>query len=187
MDFHAISFHQPDADSDGALTEYRKGLKFMHKLYKLFPKVQCCISNHTARPYRKANDAGIPSVFLKGYRDMMEAPKGWSWDYEFNIDGVNYSHGMEASGREGALNLAINRRISCAIGHHHSFGGVKYHANNDSLIFGLNSGCLIDVHTYAFKYGKNFKYKPTIGCGVVINSSEAYFVPMNLGTKIKRL
>jgi len=159
----------------------------MHKLYKLFPKVEVCISNHTARPYRLAASVGIPEKFIIGYKEMLEAPSGWEWGYNWVIDGVDYRHGMETSGKNGALNLAIRLRQSCVIGHLHSFGAVQYHANDSDIIFGLNSGCLIDTDAYAFRYGKTFKDKPTIGCGVVLEGREAYFVPMDLGSKINRL
>jgi hypothetical protein len=43
-------------------------------------------------------------------------------------------------------------------------------------------GCLIDRSAYVFRYGENNKFKPTLGCGVVIKGVP-YFVPMILGKR----
>lgn len=186
MDFHAISRHMKEADAMGAEDEFKEGMKFMRSLYKLFPNVSVCTSNHTARPYRRAKEVGLPERFLKSYKQFMEAPDGWEWRDSFLIDQVHYSHGEETSGKDGAINLAMAKRTSCAIGHLHSWAGAKYHANEYDIIFGLNSGCLIDVNAYAFRYGRPFKHKPTVGCGVVIEGATALFEPMDLGSKVMR-
>ena len=128
LDYHAISFHTKDPDGMGAMDEFREGIKFMKKLYKLFPKVQAVTSNHTARPFRVANHYGIPSHFLKGYKELLEAPRGWSWQDRVICDDVLYFHGEGYSGKYGALNAAFRNRMSTAIGHLHAFGGVLYHA-----------------------------------------------------------
>jgi hypothetical protein len=50
------------------------------------------------------------------------------------------------------------------------------------MIFGMNTGCLIDVDAIAFKYARGSAFKPTLGCGVVI-SGVPYFVPMLLNAR----
>ena len=105
-------------------------------------------------------------------------PEEWEIKEEYIIDDVLYKHGLNCGGKDGALNAAINEQISTVIGHYHSFGGVKYIANKRNLIFGMNTGCGIDVSAYAFAYGKHSKFRPTLGCGIVVNSSKAFFVPM---------
>ena len=54
------------------------------------------------------------------------------------------------------------------------------------MIFGMNVGCGIDNSAYSFRYGKQFPKKPTIGCGVILDSRVALFIPMDLGSKITR-
>lgn len=181
---HALTFHDKEPDAMGVCDELREGLKFMRELYKLFPKVDVCLSNHTSRPYRVAAKAGLPENFMKTYREWMEAPEGWRWAYRWIDNGVQYLHGMGYSGQNGAINCAVAHRISTCIGHLHSYGGISYRASEFDMIFGMNVGCLMDVTSYAARYGINYKDKPTIGCGVVINSREAYFIPMDLGSKI---
>lgn len=179
MDFHAISNWDTDPEGLSAGDEFKKALKEMHNMYKAFPKVKACISNHTERPYRKAFKHGLPREFVKNYHELLQAPKGWEWDEYWIIDEVQYEHGEASSGRNGAIKAAEQNMRSTVIGHIHSHAGIQYTANPRFLIFGFNVGCLIDRHTYAFAYGKKFRAKPIIGCGVVIQGVPV-FIPMQL-------
>jgi predicted phosphodiesterase len=185
VDNHALSYHEHSPDGDSSGKEAEKAQKAMNQWYKLFPDVTVIVGNHSALPYRQATTAGIPKKFVKVYEEIWEAPKGWKWVMETEIDHVKYTHGLGVSGQNGAINLAIRSRQSVVIGHIHSFGGVNYHASANDMIFGMNVGCGIDVHSYAFEYGKNFVNKPTLGCGIVIDGKDALFIPMKLGQKYK--
>jgi hypothetical protein len=45
----------------------------------------------------------------------------------------------------------------------------------------MNVGSGIDRKTYAFEYGRDFKKKPIIGCGVVTDNGRfAQFFPMDI-------
>ncbi len=178
MDHHALSVHPKHPGLYAAGHEYEAGMEFMHKLYKLFPEAQACISNHTHRPYRIAAAAGLPSVYLRQYREIMQAPRGWSWKGRVIIDGVVYEHGDPCSGRNGAYKAAFENRASTVIGHIHSFGGVQYSANHETQIFWANAGCLIDVESLAFAYGEKYRNKATLGCVIVKNGVEANFIRM---------
>jgi hypothetical protein len=177
IDLHAISNYDPDPDGMSAGDEFQAALDWMHKLYKLFPRVMACTSNHTARGFRKAYAAGIPSRFLKAYKDLLEAPEGWNWADRWEIDGVIYEHGEGFSGRNGALNCAEKNGAPTVIGHLHSMAGIQYSANEQTLLYGFNTGCLIDRHQYAFRYGKHARHKPILGVGI-ITKGIPQFVPM---------
>lgn len=144
-----------------------------------FPKTYVCTSNHTYRAWKKAFLSGIPDVFLKSVAEVYEAPPGWLWRDKWYQGDVCFEHGENVSGPTAALNAAIQNQMSTSIGHQHSNGGVIWRASNTGLIYGLNTGCLIDVEQYAFDYGKNLRIKPTLGCGVIKNDVP-YFVPMIL-------
>ena len=146
----------------------------MHKHYKAFPNVKTCTSNHTARPFRRAHKYGIPKAFLKDYAEFLEAPKGWAWRTQWEIDGIKYEHGEGFSGSLGAIKAAEGNMQSTVIGHIHSHAGILYSANPRFLIFGFNVGCLIDNDAYAFAYNKKFKKKPIIGAGVVIKGTPIF-------------
>lgn len=182
VDFHSISNYDSDPDGYAPGDELKEALKYMRVLYKMFPKMKVCVSNHTARPFRKAFKHGIPKAFLKDYHEFLEAPKGWEWKDKWEIDGVIYEHGEGQSGVNGALKAALGNMQSTTIGHLHAFAGIQWNANPRHLIFGFNVGCLIDHHAYAFAYGKTMKNKPIIGCGIIKNGIPI-FIPMLLNEK----
>jgi len=182
VDFHAISNWDSDPDGYSAGDEFITAKKELKNLYAAFPVVKACISNHTDRPYRKAFKHGLPRDFLKSYADLLEAPPGWEWGEYWIIDEVQYEHGEGSSGRNGAIKAAEQNMRSTVIGHIHSHAGIQYTANPRFLIFGFNVGCLIDRHTYAFAYGKKFKAKPIISCGVVIEGIPI-LIPMQLNAR----
>ena len=184
----ALSYHEQSPSMLNAESEAEKAQKAMEGWYKTFPEVKVCVGNHSALPFRQATTAGIPNRFLKSYEEIWNAPKGWRWEMQWEIDGVLYEHGTGSSGQNGARSRAMANRQSTVIGHSHSFGGVSYMASRNDIIFGLNVGCGIDVNHMAFAYGKHFPKKPTIGCGVVLDEGKtAIFIPMNLGSKIVRV
>lgn len=184
VDFSTLSVsHLPDPDGIGFKEEFNQAVDFLKELYKIWPRMKVCVSNHTIRPIKKALYAGVPSVFLKSYQEFLGAPKTWVWADEWEIDGVLYIHGEGFAGQMGHAKAADKHRQSVVIGHIHSFGGINYLNNRkNELIFGMNVGCLIDVKSYAFKYGKHFPNKPTLGCGVVIDGVP-HFIPMLLNSK----
>lgn len=179
LDQHAISAHDSDPNGFSPGHELTAGLKQLEQIYALFKEALVCESNHGQRPFKRAYKAGLPSQYLKTYAEFMEAPQGWVWDSEFEIDGVVYSHGEGATGANGALNLAIRQGKSQAVGHWHGNAGASYFHNGSNTVFGLYSGCLIDADTYAFRYGKHFKLKPILGLSIIDNSVPL-FVPMRL-------
>ena len=178
-DWHSISMHDHDPDglSPGMeLEELRKGVK---PLFKLFPKMLICTSNHGSLPLRRAFKFGLPSELIKSYKDILEMPNGWKIADSWELDGVVYEHGEGASGQQAAIKSANANMQSTVIGHIHAFAGIQYSANSKHLIFGFNTGCLIDRHKYAFAYGKKIKAKPILGCGIIRNGVPT-FIPMKV-------
>lgn len=176
----AASFGKYPKDPDG----YSPGMELalaideLKKLYRIFPKMKVCTSNHTARPLKRAFEAGLPRALLKNYGEFLKAPSGWEWKDRWYIDNVLYHHGEGFSGQGAHIQQARMYRQSVVHGHLHSFGGVTYLQGPNDRIFGLNAGCLIDVSQYPFHYAKNLANRPTLGCGVIIDGQEAHFVPM---------
>ncbi len=179
-DHHTLSKYKSDPDGHSPGRELELTIDDLKRLYKIFPKVKVCISNHGSRPFRVAFDAGIPLGLMREYSDFLKAPEGWEWKNHYIIDKVKYLHGDGKSGQAGTLQLVREHGCSVVHGHFHTYGGVQYLQSNDPFFrrFGLNTGCLIDDRMYSFKYGKHIATKPTIGCGVVIDGKEGYFVPM---------
>ena len=178
VDHHAISRFQSEPCAKGAYDELDMSIAEVSKYVKAFPKVRMCKGNHDAIPVRQAATVGIGERYLKSYSELLHLPKTWEIADEFIINDVLYKHGINCIGKEGALNSAIQERMSTVIGHSHAFGGCKYSANKRDIIFGMNVGCGIDIDAYAFAYGKYDKNRPTLGCGIVVDSGNAIFVPM---------
>ncbi len=181
-DWHSISMHDHDPDglSPGMeLKALREGVK---PLFKLFPKMLICTSNHGSLPLRRAFKFGLPSELIKSYKDILEMPDGWKIADNWEVDGVIYEHGEGFSGQQAAIKSANANMQSTVIGHIHAFAGIQYSANSRYLIFGFNVGCLIDRHKYAFAYGKKIKAKPILGCGIIKNGVPT-FIPMKLNAK----
>lgn len=178
VDNHTISRHEKEPCSKGAYDELDMAIEILGDYSKAFPDMDVTIGNHDTRIETQAATAGIGSRFLVPNKQLLKLPDTWNIQEEVIIDNVLYKHGINCGGADGAINTAILERRSTVIGHFHSNGGVKYSANKDSIIFGMNEGCGIDIDAYAFAYGKKAKYRPTLGCGIVFNSGYAIFVPM---------
>ena len=178
VDNHAISRHQTETCAKSPYDELDMTIAEVKKFTKAFPKVSFCTGNHDNIPERQAATLGIGTRYLKSFHDLLELPKTWVIGEEFIINNVLYKHGINCTGKNGALNTALQERMSVVIGHSHSFGGCQYSANPRNIIFGMNVGCGIDIDAYAFAYGKHSKYRPTLGCGIVFSNTSAIFVPM---------
>jgi predicted phosphodiesterase len=179
IDAAALGEWDKDPDAPGAGAELTQSILQLKKLYAIFPNVKVCVSNHTDRIYRRAFKAGLPKRLMRTYREILEAPKGWSWSEYWEVDGIRYEHGEGFSGQQGAIKAAMQNMQPTVIGHLHSHAGIQYYANAKYLIWGFNAGCLIDHKNPAFNYAKNTKAKPIIGVGIIMNRIPL-FVPMTL-------
>jgi len=182
LDSNALSRYHKDPEGYSAIAEYKAARKPMQELYSLFPDTIEVASNHNSRLVKKANEAGIPSVYLRELGEVMGAPKTWKFVTSTKIDGVVYEHGDAYGGMYAARNAALTNMESTVIGHHHSYAGIHYISNQSKMIFGMNVGCLIDMDTYAFKYAKKYRFKPTL-CAGIVERGVPVVVPMILNNK----
>jgi hypothetical protein len=76
--------------------------------------------------------------------------------------------------------------MRCTVtGHNHSNAGISATATDQELVWGMAVGCGVDHAHMAFAYGKHFKNKPILACGVVIDGSP-FVEYMDLGSKVRR-
>lgn len=186
-DNHAISFHEKDPNlhsHKGELSLARRELKPWHDT---FPGSTVTIGNHDDLPARQIQAMGICNDYVKHPNEVF-GTKTWIWDWEFEIDGVLYTHGTGLSGKHAAYNFCVERRKSVVIGHLHSNADYKFHTNADSRIFGLSSGCGVDAKALAFAYGKFQVKRPTLACAVVIDGVQpiSIIMPCANGEKYHR-
>lgn len=181
VDNHALSRFDKEPCAKGAYDELDMSITEVAKFVKAFPKVKMLKGNHDDIPIRQAKTVGIGERYLKSYSELLHIPKTWEIADEIIINDVLYKHGINCLGKDGAINSAIQERMSTVIGHSHAFAGCKYSANKRDIIFGMNVGCGIDIDAYAFAYGKYDKNRPILGCGIVYSSERAEFIPMGRG------
>ena len=177
VDQHTLSKYASDPNGRSAGDELHAAKMELKPWFAEFPQMLICESNHTYRAYKKGFEAGIPSEFFRSLNEVYGAPPRWRWQNRWIIDGVLYEHGEGVSGVNAAITAAIHNQMSTAIGHQHSNGGVQWSGSFGKNIFGLNTGCLIDVNAYAFKYGQKIRRKPTLGMGALYNDIPL-FIPM---------
>lgn len=177
VDAHALSKHEHDPNGESAEAEARQAARAVAAWYRDYPEATVSIGNHDERHYRAARRAGIPDRYIRSYAEVWDTPR-WDWQPSHTFDGVLYEHGTGTTGKDAALNRAVQKRQSLVMGHVHTYPGSKYHASDNGTIFGLNVGCGIDASAYAFAYARPFPTVPVLGCGVVVDGVDAFFLPM---------
>lgn len=180
IDFYIISNyepHNPNAHSPAEEAE-RAQIKLEKDWYPKFPDVKLCIGNHDERIIKACAKGKIPDKFVKSFKEVWQMPEGWDVQSNYTINNCYFTHGTGSSGKNAAINRAIEMRRNVTIGHTHTYAGCKYHANSEDYIFGLNVGCGIDINSYAMAYAKDMVRKPNIGCGVILGGRVGIFIPM---------
>lgn len=186
VDWHAISFHTHHPEAPGPDDEYQLAAMCVQQWYKAFPKARVCIGNHDARVIRLAETVNIPKRFIRDYKDTWQTP-GWTWADDFILDDVYYFHGTGSGGLHPAYNTMGKMLMSVVQGHIHSAGGIKWKANPQKRVFGMDTGCGIDDRAYAFAYGQMLKVRSILSAGVVIDGVPQHVImPIGRGEKYHR-
>ncbi len=179
VDFHCASRFVKSSKNSGD-DEMDQAIRKLAPLYDCFPDVKVCIGNHDKRIADRICEAGLPSRAVKGLAELLDSPAGWKWADEHVVYGNVYEHGSQYGGRDGHIKAAAANMANTVIGHIHSHAGIAFVSNRRHLIWGVNSGCLIDFHAYNFDYARKGS-RPILGATVTIDKVPQ-FVPMNLNT-----
>ena len=180
LDNSFSSFHEVNPDGRSAGDELKLAIEQIKPFWEAFPIATVCIGNHDAIISRKLVACGLSNTWLKDFNEVLGTP-GWEWADSFEIDGVKYIHGTGSSGRNGAINRAINWNTKIVQGHIHTETSIIYHANKDSLLWSMQLGAAFDSDSYAANYAKNFTKKPIVSVGVILdNGNLPILEPMNL-------
>lgn len=164
IDAHALSFHTHDPDLLSPGHELEAAIKALEPLYKLFPDVDVAESNHGALVFRRGKHFGLPRHVLKSYAEVLNAPVGWKWSHEINLqmsDGkrLMIHHAYSAN----VLRESQKRGISLCFGHHHSKFSIEYWETYEGLFWAAFASSLADGNALAAEYGKNFSSRPING------------------------
>lgn len=186
LDFQGISFHAKNPDCPGPRDEYEQSLLGVQKWYQAIGAAEVMIGNHDERVHRLAASVGIPSVFLRNYADVWQTPK-WQWKTETLIDNTYFYHGTGCGGQCPAFIRAQQTGISSVIGHVHSAAGIQWMAGPLRRLFGMDTGCGVDIEAAQMAYGKHFARKPILSSGVVIDGIPYHeIMPAGIGEKYHR-
>ena len=174
-DHHAISFHAANPMCPGPDDEYILTKQKMKLWHKDFPRAIVTIGNHDMRVLRLAESVNIPPQYLRDFNTVWKT-KTWKWVEDIKIDDVFYFHGIGRGGLHPAYNAMKDNLMSTVMGHCHSVAGVQWKANPDKRIFGMDTGCGIDVKAWQFAYGKHMARRPILAAGVVLNGDPQHFI-----------
>lgn len=169
IDGHALSYHEHDPDLSSAGDELQQAIKKLRPIYKMFPKVTVIESNHGSLVLRKAKTAGIPKAAIRSYNEVLEAPRGWNWEFDTKVETptgtVYFCHGKSsAAGR-----LASQYGMSVVQGHYHERAQIHYISTPEKLMFDAHTGCLADDKSLALQYNKINPKRPIISILVILN------------------
>jgi predicted phosphodiesterase len=176
----SLSFHEKDPDLLSPSDELKSAIQKLQPIYRLFPKMRLVESNHGSLVYRRARFAGLPSSVIKGYREVIEAPRGWVWSNDFTFH-CSDGRPVYVCHSKGADVLRVSQSLGMSViqGHHHEIFAIRYWGNSLGLYWGLQTGCMIDDSALSFRYNKTNLRRPVIGCAGVIKGQPVLF-PMIL-------
>lgn len=180
VDAHALSFHDSDSDLPSAGDELKQAIVKIKKLEKLFPKMIILDSNHGSLAVRKLKHHGIPMKYLATPQQIYGVSDNWQWVNDLTVILPNkqkayFCHGMTKQG----IKLAAQRGTNVVQFHYHTEFRIDYIGNPSSLLFSLQSGCLINRKALAFAYDKLNLNRPIIGTSMILNSAPL-LIPMVL-------
>lgn len=180
VDGQALSYHESNPDLPSAGDELEEAIEFFKPIYNLFPTVDLVDSNHGSLVYRKAHTAGIPRAAIKGYREILRAPKGWNWHTDLTLT-LSDGNRVYIHHSKGANDLRTSQSTGFSFiqGHHHEKFSIQYWGNSLGLYWAMTVGCLIDDKALAFNYNKCNLKRPIVGLGMVIDG-QPKLIPMVL-------
>ena len=180
IDAHALSFHDSDSDLPSAGDELLRAIKKLKQLEKMFPDMLILDSNHGSLAARRLKHHGIPMKYLATPHQIYGVSTRWQWVNDFTLtlpngQPVYLCHGMTKQG----IKLAAQRGTNVVQFHFHTDFRIDYIGNPNSLMWSLQSGCLIDRKSLAFAYDKLNLNRPIIGTSMIIDSKPV-LIPLEM-------
>lgn len=183
VDHHGMSFHDSDPDLWSAGHEISEAIKQMKQLYTLFPSADLIDSNHGSMAYRKALHHGIPRRYIRTYREVLHAPKTWSWHPSLRLrlstggPDVFFHHGLS----KDVMRVVMRKGMCVVQGHFHTEFRIGYVNGADHPLWGMQIGCSIDDTCLAFAYNKTNLEPPILGHGIILDG-QPKLLPMGLNS-----
>lgn len=180
VDWASQNYHEKIPGLHSPAAELKLVRKNMQRLYELFPDMDVIDSNHGNLPARKAQTIGFPIEFLRDKNEIYDIPDGWRYHFDLTIKLGNGEKVYIVHGKTGNV-IQLSKTIgSHAIqGHYHSKMGVTYYGTPERMMWGAQTGCLVNEKSLAMAYSKNSNAKPMLGSLIIIDNSPA-IIPMRL-------
>jgi predicted phosphodiesterase len=174
IDNHYSSYHCSDPDGMGAKDELDLAIEHIQLYYEAFPEATVTIGNHDKMAFRKQVTGGLPKAWIRDYKEVLNTPN-WDFVVDVEIDNVIYIHGEGGTARTKYK----SEEQSVVQGHLHTQAYIEWLFAKNTRKFAMQVGTGIDFSSYAFAYAKAGK-KPAISCGVVLNGTQPFLLPMIL-------
>lgn len=176
IDAHACARnYTPHPDAPSAGDEFALAAAWLDELEKLFPRMSIAYSNHTARLFKAAAEARLPSQLIRPLAEAYNKPQwkwAWSWDLPWRHGTVVVEHGHR---RKDPLKRALELGESVMQGHHHADMGIHWRNSRRRMLFGAALGCLCDANALALSYAKEAPFGQMLGCGAVVGGWPVLF------------
>ena len=170
IDLHSFSFHTHDPDLLSPGHELAAAIEALQPLYKEFPEMDLCESNHGSLVFRRAKHFGLSARVIKSYGEVIQAPKGWNWKFEVDLQLSNGHRCMFHHSYGGNILLASQRRGQNLVsGHIHNSFSVQHWTNSERTFFAAQAGCLVDDTSLAFAYNKATIQRPILGSVAILD------------------
>lgn len=168
IDFQSISYHEKLPEELNPKWELALARQRLQDWYKTFPKAIVCMGNHDLLPYRNAKTAGLMREFIKNENEIFEAPDGYTFLNEIELNDVIYTHWTQWD----AFTKCVAEGKSLVQWHLHTKAWVQWHRNRNGQIFGMQVGTGIDFNRRTFDYARTSAFKPVLGCWVVLDAGK---------------
>lgn len=180
FDNHAISFHTHDPDLFSPSDELSKAISKAKAWYDLFPNCDVLESNHEALAYRKMKVNGMPRTMLREWKDIIQAPLGWTYHRDLHLLLSNgetcfFAHHLGANPQK--ISELYSTNYIC--GHQHTKLEIGWRETPTKKYFHGVAGCGIDDTSLAFAYNRSTAKRPIHGCIVIIHGNPMA-IPMHL-------
>lgn len=188
LDLYHFSRYGKGADYEHTpMQEIEAVRKRIKEWQEVFPKLVITEGNHTARLWKKAIEAELPSVVIKDIREVFQYPKDWEV-HQCVVTNTKHPFLVLHGDKQGISNTTLYNNpllfgVSVAFGHFHSKPSIIHLETVAQRLWGMHLGtCGIDNDAYAFEYGKGSKFKPMNGCAIILDEGRTpIWIPMPEG------
>ncbi len=177
VDHHYISRHPTEPEALNPIQEVALAKEELQRWAEAIPQMYICTGNHDQIPERRAEELGMPELFLRPMNEVYGLPDTWVWRDRFTIfDRTLMEHGLGSNGMYGAKNTSKSLGCSYIQGHTHAHAAVFDLPRPFGNCQAMNVGCLMDTDKYFAKYGKRYKIPVSLGMGIVKADDEMHFI-----------